>query len=220
MKIHYEDNHIILIDKKPHVPTQEDSSKDLDTLSMVREYLRVTYNKPGNVYTGLVHRLDRPVGGLMVFAKTSKAASRLSDQIRRKVFNKTYIAVVEGKVEPGFYKDYMFKDRKTNTSYVTNKNHKDAKEAILEILNSSYNERENLSLVTINLITGRSHQIRVQFSSRDHALWGDARYNKSSKVGQDIALWSYGLEFDHPTTKKRLTFTSQAPNVYPYNLFK
>ena len=220
MKIHYEDNHLIVVDKEPNIPTQEDDSKDKDMLTLVKEYIKVKYDKPGNVFAGLVHRLDRPVGGIMVFARTSKAASRLSDQIRRKDFGKSYLAVVMGKVETGRYEDYMYKDRKTNTSYISNKNHPDAKHAILEVISSKYNAQEDMSLVEINLITGRSHQIRVQFSSRNHPLWGDARYNPNSKPGQNIALWSHTLEFKHPTTKEELFFRSPMPNSYPFNVFK
>lgn len=219
MKIYYEDNHIIVIEKKVNQPVQEDSSKDLDTVTELKQFLKEKYQKPGNVYVGLVHRLDRPVGGIMVFAKTSKAAGRLSDQIRRNTIKKSYLAVVEGKVTPEKYTDYLFKNKKTNTSYVVNKLHPEAKHAELVITNSSYSEHKNLSLVEINLITGRSHQIRVQLSARSHPLWGDARYNTNSVAGEQIALWAHSITFDHPTTKKRLTFTSQTPEVYPFTLW-
>lgn len=99
LKIIYEDNHIIVVEKKPNIPSQADKTEDLDMLTIIKEYIKEKYNKPGNVYLGLVHRLDRPVGGVMVFAKTSKAASRLSEQVRNKEFSKMYIAVVDGKIE-------------------------------------------------------------------------------------------------------------------------
>ena len=99
LKIIYEDNHIIVVEKKPNIPSQADKTENLDMLTIIKEYIKEKYNKPGNVYLGLVHRLDRPVGGVMVFAKTSKAASRLSEQVRNKEFSKMYIAVVDGKIE-------------------------------------------------------------------------------------------------------------------------
>lgn len=219
MKIYYEDNHIIVIEKPINQPTQQDSSNDFDTLSMVKDYIKVTYNKPGNVFVGLVHRLDRPVGGVMVFAKTSKAASRLSDQIRTRSLDKEYTAVVVGKTQTGSLTNWLIKDTKTNTSSVTKPNSKNAKEARLTILTSSYNATNNLSKVTVHLETGRHHQIRVQLSHNGTPIWGDARYNSTSKPGQQIALWASKLEFDHPTTKKRLTFESQTPSEFPYLLW-
>lgn len=218
MKIYYEDNHIIVVEKKANQPTQSDSSNDFDLLSEVKEYIRVKYNKPGNVYVGLVHRLDRPVGGVMVFAKTSKAASRLSDQVRTRTLDKTYVAGVVGNVKSGIFKDYLLKNNATNTSKVVDKNVSGAKYSELEIINSKYYDKENLSIVTIKLMTGRSHQIRVQFSSRGYALWGDARYNKHAKPGQQIALWAHILTFEHPTTKEKMTFKSHLPNRYPFEL--
>lgn len=215
MNILYEDNHIIVVEKPCNVPVQEDDSKDNDLLSMVKEYIRVTYNKPGNVYVGLVHRLDRPVGGVMVFAKTSKAASRLSDQIRQNTMHKVYTAVVCGKAKNvDTLCDYMVKDSKTNTSRICRKNDKDAKYA--ELSYQLLNYRDNLSTVEIYLKTGRSHQIRVQFSSRGLPLWGDQRYNKNAKVGEQIALYATSLSFIHPTTKEELTFTVNPPQTYPW----
>lgn len=218
MKIYYEDNHIIVVEKKPNQPSQEDDSKDLDLLTEVKNYIKITYNKPGNVYVGLVHRLDRPVGGVMVFAKTSKAASRLSDQVRTRKLDKEYVAYVNGKAKPEKYTDYLFKNKKTNTSKTVSKNHPDSKYSELEIIDAKYFDKENLTRVVIKLMTGRSHQIRVQFSSRDHALWGDARYNPKSKPGQQIALWAHKLTFEHPTTKEKMTFESHLPNSYPFTL--
>ncbi|AMC92640.1 RNA pseudouridine synthase [Erysipelothrix larvae] len=220
MKIYYEDNHVIVIDKPVNQPSQQDASFHLDTLTMVKDYIKETYNKPGNVYVGLVHRLDRPVGGLMVFAKTSKAASRLSDQVRTRTLEKEYIAIVEGEMPLGTYTDWLIKDGNTNTSKVTHKDKKNAKQATLTVLESDYNKKENLSRVRIKLETGRHHQIRVQCASRNHPLWGDARYNPRSKPGQQIALWSYKLSFMHPTKKEKITLTSELPTSYPFNLWK
>ena len=218
MKIYYEDNHIIVVEKKVNQPTQEDESGDFDVLSEVKDYIKKTYNKPGNVYVGLVHRLDRPVGGVMVFAKTSKAASRLSDQVRTHQFQKTYVACVMGQAHPEVYRDYMIKNRKTNTSSVVGKNHPEAKYAELAIIAVDYFPKENLSRIHIALKTGRSHQIRVQCAHHGLPLWGDARYNPRSKPGQQIALWAQDLSFYHPTTKEKMTFSSHLPSSYPFTL--
>lgn len=211
----YEDNHIIVVEKKVNVPVQEDESKDLDLLTIIKEYLKEKYHKPGNVYLGLIHRLDRPVGGVMVFAKTSKAASRLSEQMRVKDIKKKYYAVVEGKVkDEDVLIDKLYKNSNNNMVSVDDR----GKEAIL-----SYKRIKivnDCSLVDIELKTGRKHQIRVQFSSRNTPLWGDQRYNKDSKVGQQIALFSYYLSFNHPTTKEYMEFKLDLPNREPFNLFK
>ena len=124
----YEDNHLLVVEKPINVPVQEDESKDEDFLSILKNYIKVKYNKPGNVYLGLVHRLDRPVGGIMIFAKTSKCASRLSEQIRTKKFKKVYNAVCVGKInDSGKLVDYLLKDRKKNIVKVD----KSGKECIL-----------------------------------------------------------------------------------------
>ena len=143
----------------------------------------------------------------MVFAKTSKAASRLSEQVRNKQVKKNYIAVVKGKIEQskGEMKDYLKKDEKNNKSFVSNENTKNAKLAELEYENLKYDEKTNMSLVKINLKTGRHHQIRVQFSSRGHSLCGDTKYGTRSRSKQ-LALWSYKLSFCHPVTKEKLQF--------------
>lgn len=213
INIVYEDNHLLIVEKPINIPVQADSSKDKDLLTLLKEYIKEKYNKPGNVYLGLVHRLDRPVGGLMVFAKTSKAASRLSKQVQDKTVKKTYMAVVEGKPEKeGVLKDKLEKDSKTNITKVS----PNGKEAILNY--KLINTKDNLSLVEINLITGRPHQIRVQFSSRNYPLYGDQKYNKNPKKDQ-IALFAKKLEFIHPTTKEKLTFELPLPNRYPFNIF-
>lgn len=213
MKIIYEDNHLLVVEKPVNIPMQEDSSKDLDLLNMAKQYLKDKYHKPGNVYLGLIHRLDRPVGGLCVFAKTSKAASRLSEQIRQKQFEKQYLAVVEDNnlKQADCFVDKLLKDNKTNMVKVDSK----GKEATLKY--EVIKRKDNLALVKITLISGRSHQIRVQFSSRNHPLWGDQRYNKKAQVGQQIALYSYLISFNHPISNERLTFTLK-PERYPFDI--
>lgn len=217
MTIYYEDNHLLVIKKKPNEPVQQDKSNDLDTLTKAKAYIKKSENKPGNVYLGLVHRLDRPVSGILVFAKTSKAASRLSNQLRLKSWKKTYLAVCEGRVEKGVMIDYLHKDTKTNTSYVVDKSK--GKKAILEVVEVDYHPEDNLSHIKINLITGRPHQIRVQLAHRNTPIWGDARYNPRAVSGQQIALFANKLEIEHPTLKKRLIFSDKAPTVYPFTLW-
>ena len=213
IKVIYEDNHLLVVEKPVNVPMQEDDSKDPDLLNMARDYLREKYHKPGNVYLGLVHRLDRPVDGVCVFARTSKAASRLSRQISEGTFRKEYLAVVkdEGLKDSGTFKDRLLKDHRTNTVTVDNRG-KDSS-LYYEVLR----RKDGLALVRIELHTGRSHQIRVQFSSRGHALYGDQRYNKDAHPGQQIALHAYRLTFEHPVTKRTMTFTSPADR-YPFNI--
>lgn len=211
LNVLYEDNHIIVVMKPANVPVCEDSSGDLDLLSMVKHYLEGKYNK-NNAFVGLVHRLDRPVGGVMVFAKTSKAASRLSDQIRKGEMKKKYYAVVMGKtLERGIFVDKLEKDSKKNISFVSD----NGKESILEYERIKTNGE--MSLVSIDLKTGRSHQIRVQFSHHGFPLYGDQKYNKKAKMHTQIALFAYSLSFLHPTLKKELVFSVDIPKIYPYN---
>lgn len=207
LKILFEDNHIIVVEKKPNIPSQADKTEDIDMLTLVKQYIKEKYDKPGKVYLGLVHRLDRPVGGVMVFAKTSKAASRLSDQIREKVFKKKYLAVVDGKFEKekGTLENYLYKDERNNISKVVNKEKKNAKLAKLDYKVLKYNEVKNLSLVEINLHTGRHHQIRVQLANFGHSIFGDQKYGTRGQ-GKQIALWAYELTIQHPITKEKITF--------------
>lgn len=207
LEILYEDNHIIVVKKEPNIPSQADKTEDLDMLTIIKQYLKEKYDKPGNVYLGLVHRLDRPVGGVMVFAKTSKAASRLSNQVREKVFKKKYLAVVDGKFENknGVLEDYLYKDERNNMSKVVSKDKKNAKLAKLDYEVLAYNEVKNLSLVKVNLHTGRHHQIRVQLANSGHSIFGDQKYGSRGK-GKQIALWAYELIIQHPVTKEELTF--------------
>ena len=215
INIIYEDNHLLVVEKPINVPTQLDSSNDKDLLTLLKEYIKEKYNKPGNVYLGLVHRLDRPVGGVMVFAKTSKAAERLTKQIQNHTLKKEYYAVVCGKAKTSDHLvDKLLKDEKTNITKVAPK----GKEAILDYELVDY--KDNMSLVRIDLKTGRSHQIRVQFSSRNLPLYGDQKYNKNAKVKEQLALFSKKLTFKHPTTNEELTFELDLPNRYPFSLYK
>lgn len=208
LNIIYEDNHILVAEKPPNVPSQGDKTNDEDMLTVLKEYIKEKYQKPGNVYLGLVHRLDRPVGGVMVFAKTSKAAARLSEQVRNKTMQKEYLVVVDGKMDEKqkVLEDYLVKDQRNNVSKVVTKENKNAKYAKLEYEELKYREDNDISLLRIHLYTGRHHQIRVQLSSRGHSIYGDQKYGTRGK-GKQIALWAYRLSFQHPTTKEQLQFT-------------
>lgn len=201
LEILYEDNHVIVVFKNENILSQGDSTKDKDLLTKIKEYIKIKYEKPGNVYVGLVHRLDRPVSGVMVYAKTSKAASRLSEQIRASQMEKQYLAVVNGilKEKKGEFRDYLLKLENGNT-IVTDKEH--GKESILNY--EVIKELDEKSLVRIDLKTGRHHQIRVQFSTRGYPLYGDQRYGKMDK--KQIALCCYHLGFFHPVTKEKMVF--------------
>ena len=202
LKVLYEDNHVIVVIKDVNVPSQEDASHDMDLLNMVKSYVKKEYNKPGNVYIGLVHRLDRPTSGVMVFARSSKAASRLNDQIKNNELSKNYILVLHGILDKkeGTLQDKLKKLDNGNTVVSD-----DGKEAILEYKVLEENKEENLSLVSVKLITGRHHQIRVQFASRGYPLYGDQRYGRLDN--KQLALHAYKLSFVHPIKKEVMTFT-------------
>lgn len=204
LNVLYEDNHIIVVVKPYNVLSQGDSTLDISIMDIVKDYIKEKYNKPGNVYLGLVHRLDRPVGGIMVFARTSKAASRLCRDFNEHKIVKKYLAIVHGKVDKsGEFIDKIEKG-KDGKSFIS----PNGKEAILDYELIDYNKENDCSLVSINLKTGRHHQIRVQFSSRGHYLLGDQRYGVLDN--KQISLFSYYLSFTHPTTKEIMEF-----KVYP-----
>ena len=220
LTILHEDNHIIVVLKPQNVPTCEDSSKDKDMLTMIKEYIKQTYDKQGNVYLGLVHRLDRPTGGVMVFAKSSKAASRLSEQMREGDFEKRYYATLVGtpKEEKATLTHYMKKNAVNNMVYVCEPTVEGAKFAeldyqVLEIVNG-------LSLADVRLHTGRSHQIRVQMNAIGCPVYGDMRYGGEKAKKGYLALWAYYLAFTHPVSKERMVFRVQPPKENtPWNLF-
>lgn len=225
-KILYEDNHVIVVVKPHNISVQEDESKDLDMLTIIKNYIKKRDNKPGNVFLGLVHRLDRPTGGVMVFAKTSKSASRLCAELKSNQMHKTYLTVVCGK--PQIANDqlvtYLKKDEKTNTVSIAPKLEQGAKQAILNyqtLTTKSFVEKSNsvnLSLIEVDLITGRSHQIRVQMSKQLNVpVYADFKYGDTKHKG-NLALWAYKLEFVHPTTKQNMVF--KAEPEYDNSIFK
>ena len=219
LEVLYEDNHLISVVKLPGIPVQEDASKDDAMLSLIKKYLKKKYSKPGNVFLGMVHRLDRPVGGVMVFAKTSKAASRLSDQIRKGLWKKTYVAIVDGVPEKkeGRLQDYLHKDCSRNITSVVEKDTPGSKKALLNYsVIECFGKR---TMLKIDLETGRSHQIRVQLSSRSLPIVNDHKYNPVFEKGKDIALWASELEIIHPVTKEKIAFHKDFPEEFS-DLFK
>ena len=206
LNVIYEDNHIIVVIKPSGVPSQADKSGDIDMLTLVKSYIKQKYNKPGEVYLGLVHRLDRMTTGLMVFARTSKAASRLSNNIREGDFKKEYIAALTGNLElDGSLENYLFKDERTNISSVVESTKKNAKLAKLEykILGHTEHNKKEYTYVRIKLYTGRHHQIRVQFSNIGNPLYGDVKYGGQKG---ELALVACTLKFIHPTKDEVMEF--------------
>ena len=216
----HEDNHIIVVLKPQNIPSCEDESKDPDMLSIIKEYIKVTYNKQGNVYLGLVHRLDRPTGGIMVFAKSSKAAARLTAQMQEGDFEKRYLSVLVGtpKEEKATLTHYLKKNAVNNMVYVCPPSVSGAKFAELEY--KVLEEKAGLSLADVRLHTGRSHQIRVQMNAIGTPVFGDMRYGGEKAKKGCLALWAYYLSFTHPVSKERMVFRVQPPkDNTPWNLF-
>ena len=203
----YEDNHIIIINKKSGILSQSNGTNEPDILTLTKKYLKEKYNKPGNVYLGLVHRLDRMVSGVMVLAKTSKAASRISEQIRNKTFKKEYLCIVSGKLNKPSDKltNYLIKDGNKKISYITREDK--GKIAILDYEVLDYNKLNDVSLLKIKLYTGRFHQIRCQLSNINHPIIGDIKYG-NIKYKNRVLLHSYKITFLHPIKKNKITFTS------------
>ena len=218
LKIVFEDNHLLVVVKPENVPVQEDASGDLDMLTMLKQYLKETYNKPGDAYLGLVHRLDRPTGGVMVFAKTSKAASRLCKAIKDGEVEKKYLTIVDG--EPRYKSDkltcYLKKFNDSNTVKIVPALTEGAKYAELDY--KVLATKNNLSLLLVNLITGRGHQIRVQMAGMGTPILGDLRYGKN-KFNLRLCLWATELRLAHPVSGKQMVFKVYPPDATPWNAF-
>ncbi|HPD01891.1 MAG TPA: RluA family pseudouridine synthase [Eubacteriales bacterium] len=210
LKIIHEDNHILVAVKPQNMPSQPDESGDPDITAYLRDYLKEKYAKEGEAYLGSIHRLDRPAGGVMVFAKTSKAAARLTEALQAGEIDKKYLAVVVGTPREKQAKlvHYLKKNAATNSVRVVPQLTEGAKYAELDY--SVLSVKGALSLLKINLITGRGHQIRVQLSTIGNPICGDLRYGYRGKAETKLALWAYELRFTHPVTQERLVF-----RVYP-----
>ena len=210
IRVVYEDNHLLVVNKPANVPVQADASGDEDLLTACKGYIKERYQKPGEVYLGLVHRLDRPVGGVMVFARTSKAAARLTEQFSAHRAQKRYAAIVEGRAPAeGRLTDWLLKNESTNTTTVVKEGTPGAKQARLSFRTLA--REKGLSLLDVNLQTGRPHQIRVQLSHTGFPIRGDQRYNPDARVGDQIRLWAYALTIAHPTLKEPMTFYALPP---------
>lgn len=218
IKVLWADNHLLFVEKPANMPVQADASRDLDLLTACKEFIKKRLEKPGEVYLGLVHRLDRPVGGTMVFARTSKAASRLSEAFRTHETDKRYFAVGQGVCKREMrLEDWLYKDEKTGMVRVVPKNTPGAKDARLTARPIA--QAEGLTLFEVELETGRPHQIRVQMKNAGFPLWGDARYG-GGKPGEQLCLWAHSLTVMHPTKKEPVTVESCPPDAGAWRHFK
>ena len=216
IRVLYEDNQLLVAVKPPNLPSQADLSGDSDMLSLLKEYVARKYGKPGEAYLGLVHRLDRPVGGVMVFARTSKAAARLSKQFAEHSARKKYLAVLEAELkQPLKLQNYLLQRQGQNTR-VTDSEAGGARYASLE--SEPLCTKDALTLTRVTLETGRKHQIRAQHAHAGFPIWGDNRYGHG-KSGQQIALWAYSLTVEHPTKHEEMIFACPPPDRYPWNKF-
>lgn len=221
LEILYEDNEIIVVKKPVGMESQASSSFVPDMVSEIKKYIHNLSPKSGEPYVGVIHRLDKPVGGVMVYAKTSKAAAALSAQIQAHQMRKLYKAVACGRIVDNVdnFVDYMLKDRKNNLSKIVEKGIIGAKRAELRYrVVDKVEKPEPLVLVEVELFTGRHHQIRVQFAAHGLPLWGDSRYNPAfaqkerggqRDVQESVALWAWKLVFFHPTTGEAMSFTAE-----------
>ncbi len=220
----YEDNHILVVVKPQNLPTCGDESGDDNLLDLLKQYIKEKYNKPGDAYLGLLHRLDRPTGGVMVFAKTSKSASRLSESIRNGEFEKKYLAVTVGvpREKKALLRNGLIKDEKKNMVTCVPLHMEGAKQAALEYKIIEKKEgKQSVALLDIQLLTGRSHQVRVQLNFIGCPLFGDYKYGAGkTPEGHNLALWAYQLRFPHPVTKEIMVFrVLPQTDAMPWALF-
>ncbi len=219
MQVVYEDNQVVVVIKPHNMPSQKDESGDPDLLSEIKAYIKEKYNKPGDAFIGLVHRLDRPTGGLMVFARTSKAAARLAKQMQEGKFDKVYYCVTEGRIKQNTERlvNYLKKDEKRNIVTLCPPLEEGAKKA--ELVYKCLERNDHNSLLEVKILTGRSHQIRVQLANIGFPLVGDRKYNKKEQRG-NLALWAGRLEFEHPVTKQKMKFIAMPDDsVEPWKQF-
>lgn len=216
MEILYEDNHLLAICKPSGVLAQEDRTGGSDVLTLCKEYLKRRYQKPGNVFLGLLHRLDKPVSGVMVMAKTSKSAARISEQIRQRSVKKSYLAVVNGDPEDfNYLTHHLLKDEITNHVLVVEEGDNRAKRA--ELMYQTVQRKGGFALLKIKLITGRTHQIRAQLAKVNLPILGDRKYGIDRDY--NIALHAYEFELSHPTLKKDISIRCNPPKVKPWTDF-
>lgn len=217
MTVVYEDNHIIVVNKDSGEIMQGDKTGDTPLSDIVKEYIRQKYNKPGNVFLGVVHRLDRPVSGLVVFAKTSKALTRLNEMFRTNSVHKTYWAITRNTPpQPsGRLEQWIVRNEKQNKSYVYNREVPNSKKAVLEY--STIGTSDNYTLIEVRLMTGRHHQIRCQLAAMGCPIKGDLKYGaRRSNPDGSISLMSRHVEFIHPVSKETVSLSAPLP---PHSLW-
>lgn len=216
LEILYEDNHLLVVNKPPLLPTMGVAAGKPSVLSIAKQLIKTRDKKPGNVYLGVVSRLDAPVSGALLIAKTSKAASRMSDQFRNRDIEKVYQAIVEGLPDPAerTLQHFLRKDERHRRVHVTQKDIETAQEARLQFAVEHELPAKRASLVRIRLETGRKHQIRVQLSAIGHPIVGDRKYNASLLFSEGIALHSYLLKFEHPVRKDSLEIRCELPKTW------
>ena len=220
-RILYEDNHLLIVNKLPSEIVQGDKTGDICLLDDVKEYIKVKYNKPGNVFAGLVHRIDRPVSGAVLFAKTSKALSRMTEKVKDRDFHKTYLALVKNHPpkEADVLEDFIVKNEKMNKSFVTTSANKEAKLARLSY--RVIGRSDNFYLLEIELFTGRHHQIRCQLANIGCPIKGDLKYGyPRSNPDASICLHAYRISFEHPTLKTPVEVVAPLPEVMPWPAFE
>ncbi|MDA3931449.1 MAG: pseudouridine synthase [Tenericutes bacterium] len=209
LNILFEDNHIIVTVKPPGILSQAGPLDIDDMLTLLKEYIKEKYDKPGNVYLGLIHRLDLNVGGVMVFAKTSKAAKRLNEQMRNHVFSKQYFGIVIGDMSIDQHiqvlENYIRKDKLNKLALITKSSRDQFAKLTYQAIEKATINNQVMTLIDIQLETGRFHQIRAQFSHIGYPLYGDNKYGPKTR-GYEIGLYSYQLSFNHPVTQELLTF--------------
>ena len=215
MDIIYEDNHIIVVNKKPGEIVQGDKTGDIPLSELLKQYLKEKYNKPGNVFCGVVHRIDRPVGGLVIFAKTSKALERLNKMLREGRIHKTYWALVQGNPEEAAatLRNYLKSDGRINKTFVTSDRDPEGKESVLKY--QTIAEGDRYTLLEIELLTGRKHQIRAQLSNTGHPIKGDLKYGaRRSNPDGGISLLARKISFIHPVSKQLISLEAPLPQEF------
>lgn len=220
-RILFEDNHLLIVNKLPSEIVQADKTGDTCLLDDVKAFIKEKYEKPGNVYAGLVHRIDRPVSGAVIFAKTSKALSRMTIKVKEREFSKTYLAIVKNKPpkEADELSHYMIKNEAQNKSYIVASNTKGAKLAQLRyrVIGTS----DSYYLLEVELITGRHHQIRAQLAHIGCPIKGDLKYGfPRSNPDASISLHAYMISFEHPTLKTPVKVIAPKPKGMPWDAFK
>jgi len=214
LNILYEDNHLLVLNKPAGIATMGLSDGEETLRTLAKDYIKQRYDKPGNVYLGVVSRLDTPVSGVVVFARTSKAAARLNDQFRDHRVEKIYHAIVEGTLSPreGLLVNHLCEDEKQRKMRVTARPTVESKEARLQY--KCLKNIGNRSLLEVTLETGRKHQIRLQLAHKGHPILGDQKYGSKTSFPQGIALHAKRLVITHPVTKERLTFEAAVPSCW------